>query len=106
MAQWKMAIMPRTAVEADTRTGHSKLYLDIRDRKMTPPVSVGGSRSKGWLEYEIAALLAAYAAEASQEDLRWLVEELIVARTAPDQISEARRLVADLVKRIAQRNAA
>jgi prophage regulatory protein len=103
MAAWNLSIVRLPGVERETGNRHSAIYLGVQRETITPPVSAGG-RSKGWLEYELAAILTARAAGATDDDLRPLVRGLIKARTHPEPIIEARRLAGELVAALSSRD--
>jgi len=57
----------------------STTYQKIKDGLWPPPVAIG-PRSRGWVEHEIEAVLAARVAGESDEAIRALVAGLINAR--------------------------
>lgn len=61
--------------------GNTLLHTKIKSGLFPPPISLGG-RAVGWLEHELDAVLAAMAADRSQEHLRTLVSHLIAQRKA------------------------
>ncbi len=66
-----------SSMRGDSRT---QLYLDIQRGTWTPPVQLG--RASTWPRHETQALIAARIAGATAEDLRVLVEQLLVERKA------------------------
>jgi len=60
--------------------GRSSLYLDIQRGTWTPPVHLG--RASAWPRHEVQALVGARVAGASPEQLRALVRQFIVQRSA------------------------
>ena len=63
-----------------SRSAH---YLDIQEGLFPHPVSIG-ARAVGWPEYEVDAINAARIAGKSDDEIRGLVKELIVARKIAD----------------------
>lgn len=57
----------------------STTYQKIKNGLWPPPVAIG-PRSRGWVEHEIEAVLAARVAGKSENEIRALVAGLIEAR--------------------------
>jgi prophage regulatory protein len=57
----------------------SKLYADVADGLMPPPVKCG-TRSVAWVEHELDAVIAARVAGKSNDEIRALVVNLKAAR--------------------------
>ena len=57
----------------------STTYQKIKDGLWPPPVAIG-PRSRGWVEHEIEAVLAARVAGKSDEEIRSLVASLVDSR--------------------------
>jgi prophage regulatory protein len=58
----------------------STTYQKIKDGIWPPPVAIG-PRSRGWVEHEIEAVLAARVAGKTENEIRALVAGLIEARS-------------------------
>ena len=58
---------------------NSTIYNRINAGIFPPPISLGGS-AKGWLQHEVNAVLAAYAAGKSTTEVQELVKELVAQR--------------------------
>lgn len=58
----------------------STLYTRIKDGLMPPPISLGGLRAVGWIDHEVQAVIAAMCSGASQEEIKIIVQELIIKR--------------------------
>ena len=76
-----MSILRMPAVKAET--GHrsdASIYNAIRDGLFTKGIAIG-QRSKGWPDYEVAAINAARIAGQSNAQIRVLVNSLHTKRT-------------------------
>lgn len=62
-----------------TGLSRSTFYLRIKEGLLPPPISLGG-RAVGWLEHEINAVLKALIARKDPEEIRQVVNSLVVAR--------------------------
>ena len=74
-------ILRLPAVKARTGLSRSTIYSDISQGLFPHPVKIG-ARAVGWPEDEVKALNAARIAGKSDDDIRVLVVQLLVARTA------------------------
>ena len=74
-----LAILRRKPVEAETGYSRSTIYLRIKQRLWTKPVTLG-ARAVGWPASEVAALNAARIAGKSNDDIRALVTRLEAQR--------------------------
>lgn len=81
MADHVEPIFRRPRVEDASGYSRSTLYLRISQGLWTRPVSLG-PRAVGWPAGEVAALNAARIASKSDDEIRRLVTQLHVARTA------------------------
>lgn len=70
----------KPAVREAMGWGNSTLYDNIKRGLFPPPIKVG-LRISVWLSDETAAIQDAYVAGLSDDDIRRLVENLMVART-------------------------
>ncbi|MBL3809569.1 helix-turn-helix transcriptional regulator [Alteromonas macleodii] len=59
--------------------GRSTLWREIKERRFIPPLSLG-SRSNGFIESEIQAMIAALAVGFNDEQITELVKKLLVER--------------------------
>lgn len=80
-AQTQFTIQRLRQVLAVTGRACSTLYEDIRKGLWPPGIRIGGV-SVGWLEHETQAILAARVAGKSDEEIRQLVNDIVVARKA------------------------
>ncbi len=76
----ELKIIRRPAVLNTFGFEKSTLYNRIDDDLIPPPVSLGGLRAVGWIHHEIQAVLAAMCSGASQEEIKVIVQELIIKR--------------------------
>ena len=74
-------ILRLPTVKARTGLSRSTIYLHISEGIFPKPVSLG-ARAVGWPDYEIEALNAARVASKTVQEIRELVSDLEVARTA------------------------
>jgi prophage regulatory protein len=58
----------------------STLYTRIKEGLVPPPISLGGLRAVGWIEYETQLVIAAMCAGKSQDEIKQLVINLIAQR--------------------------
>lgn len=79
MSPGQIRYQRRPEVLARTGICNSSLCDRISKGQFPPPISLGG-RAVGWLEHEVSAVLAALAAESSQEEIRQLVKTLVQRR--------------------------
>ena len=63
----------------DTRSPH---YEKVSKGLFTRPVKIGGERAAGYPEHEVDALIAAWVAGATTEQVKRLVEQLHMQRAA------------------------
>lgn len=75
------SILRLPAIIASTGLSRSTIYLRIKQRMFTSPVSLGG-RAVGWPASEVAALNAARIAGKTDGEVRELVAQLEAARKA------------------------
>ena len=74
-------LLRRPSVQHASGQSRSTLYLRISEGLWTRPVSIG-PRAVAWPAHEVAALNAARVAGMTDGDIRKLVTQLHVARTA------------------------
>ena len=74
-------------VQSAMGCGATRLYGDIKNELMPPPLKRG--RSSYWVESEIAAISAARIGGADDNAVRQLVRQLLAARTAQASAGEA-----------------
>lgn len=81
------AILRLREVLARRGRARSPHYLDIKAGLFTPPIHVGvrrgkneASRSVGWPQHEVDALIKATIAGKSEDEIRVLVRSLVAAR--------------------------
>jgi prophage regulatory protein len=72
-------ILHKPAVKAATGISNSTLYLHVKAGLFTPGVRLS-SRSVGWPEGEVQAIVAARIAGKSEMDIKSLVNSLMAAR--------------------------
>lgn len=67
--------------EVLNRTGFSRstLYLRIKQGLIPPPISIG-DRAVGWIDYEITAVLKAFIAGKTHDEIRLLVRTQVDSR--------------------------
>jgi prophage regulatory protein len=75
------SILRLPAIIASTGLSRSTIYLRIKQRMFTNPVSLGG-RAVGWPASEVTALNAARIAGKTDGEVRELVVQLKAARKA------------------------
>jgi prophage regulatory protein len=75
------SILRLPAIIASTGLSRSTIYLRIKQRMFTGPVSLGG-RAVGWPASEVTALNAARIAGKTDGEVRELVAQLEAARKA------------------------
>ena len=64
------------------KTGHksnSSVYAQVADGTLSPPIKIG-TRSSGWVEGEVDAVIAARIAGKTNDEIRILVRELVSKR--------------------------
>ncbi|MDO6565823.1 AlpA family phage regulatory protein [Alteromonas sp. 1_MG-2023] len=59
--------------------GRSTLWHDIKERRFIPPLSLG-SRSSGFIESEVQAMIAARAVGFTNEQIKDLITKLMLKR--------------------------
>lgn len=67
--------------------GRSTLWHEIKERRFIPPLSLG-SRSSGFIESEVQAMIAARAVGFNNEQISELIDKLLVERE-----TQAKRLL-------------
>lgn len=75
------SILRLPTVCKESGKSRSTIYLRVKDGLFPPPVSIG-PRSVGWPSGEVDAINRAHIAGRSEDDIRTLVETLVVARKA------------------------
>jgi prophage regulatory protein len=73
-----MKLIRLPIVKLTTGDGTTRIYQDVADKLLTPPVKRG--RSSYWVEHEVDAIVAARIAGRSDTAIRLLVSELVAAR--------------------------
>jgi prophage regulatory protein len=73
-----VSLLPRKAVSDMLGLPRSTLYRDVSRGMLTPPVKLG--KSSRWPSNEIEAVVAARIAEASDDEVKALVRQLVEAR--------------------------
>lgn len=76
----RLCIIRRPAVKGRSGFSSTTLYYRIKEGTFPPPVSLGGGRAVGWLEHEIDATLAAYAAQKRVDEIKHLINDLVAQR--------------------------
>ena len=59
--------------------GRTSIYDGVRNGTFPPPIRIG-ARASAWLDHELEAVIGAYAAGASDDEIRALVAQLVAAR--------------------------
>lgn len=75
-----LKVLRMPAVQERTGYCRTSIYNRIQCGLWPKQVHLGGQRAVGWLEHEVSAMLAAYAAGKSEADIRTLVVHLEAQR--------------------------
>lgn len=74
----RLALVDLNTVRQRTSRARSPLYRDMAAGTFPKPIKLGTSSL--WPEHEIDAMVAAYIAEATEDELKELVADLMAAR--------------------------